>query len=463
MVVDINFTKNENKLATILLASVISVLLASAAEAAYPTVGIVNNASDGTPANGHTAIVYHPGYKSEAISDLIGPLGNSKTDNWYLIDCELIIDSCEVGDVLLVEVTDNGDGYVAGPVSLAVTGNGFDQAPSMTLIKFECDVGTYKINVFTDKVVYEPGENVTITGSVVNSACDPVLSGEVAMQVSNPSSTEIFAGQADLSNGAFLTTFTLPGDASEGQYTVYSNFEGENATTTFSVECNYDNDGDNYISIQCGGNDCDDNNADIHLGAAETCGNGIDENCDGVDDTCPVSSQTTGGSSIGGGCSANWTCSEWSPCSSQGIQTRVCTDQKKCGTTANKPAETQSCTYTPPAPPAPPAVCGDGSCNGDESCSTCEQDCGVCPQPPAVCGNNKCEEGEDCSNCAADCGACATTSNPSTTGDLTGLLIGNPAVSGGFIILIAALGLLTLFAIKRRGGKKKGYSYVQNS
>jgi len=26
-----------------------------------------------------------------------------------------------------------------------------------------------------------------------------------------------------------------------------------------------------------------------------------------------------------------------------------------------------------------PAVCGDGSCNGDESCSTCSSDCGTCP------------------------------------------------------------------------------------
>lgn len=450
MVVDINFTKNENKLATILLASVIFVLIASAAEAAYPTVGIVNNASDGTPANGHTAIVYHPGYKSEAISDLIGPSGNSKTDNWYLIDCELIIDSCEVGDVLLIEVTDNGDGYVAGPVSLAVTGNGFDQAPSMTLIKFECDVGTYKINVFTDKVVYEPGENVTITGSVINSTCDPVFSGEVAMQVSNPSGTEIFAGQTDLSNGAFLTAFTLPSDSSEGQYLIYSSFEGENATTAFSVECNYDGDGDNYVSIQCGGNDCDDNNANIHPGAAETCGNGIDENCDGVDDTCPVSSQTTGGSSIGGGCNANWTCSDWSSCSPEGIQTRSCVDQKKCGTTANKPAETQNCTYTPPAPPA---VCGDGSCNGDESCSTCEQDCGVCPQPPAVCGNNKCDEGEDCSNCAADCGACATSSTPPTD-FFTGYILANPALTlGGIFVIIIILITGFLIYYKRRRSK----------
>ncbi|WP_437674784.1 SdrD B-like domain-containing protein [Sorangium sp. So ce131] len=47
--------------------------------------------------------------------------------------------------------------------------------------------------------------------------------------------------------------------------------------------------------------------------------------------------------------------------------------------------------------------CGNGVCGGDESCSTCAVDCGVCPP---VCGNGTCEAGEDCGSCSADCGAC---------------------------------------------------------
>jgi hypothetical protein len=52
-----------------------------------------------------------------------------------------------------------------------------------------------------------------------------------------------------------------------------------------------DVDGDGYLDAVCGGNDCDDTNAAIHPGAAEVCGNSVDNNCNGASDetctTCP--------------------------------------------------------------------------------------------------------------------------------------------------------------------------------
>lgn len=44
--------------------------------------------------------------------------------------------------------------------------------------------------------------------------------------------------------------------------------------------------------------------------------------------------------------------------------------------------------------------CGDGACNGGETCQTCEADCGAC------CGNGTCDGGEMCDTCPADCGMC---------------------------------------------------------
>jgi len=48
--------------------------------------------------------------------------------------------------------------------------------------------------------------------------------------------------------------------------------------------CDQDNDG--YASLSCGGTDCRDDNANINPGRPEICGDGIDNNCDGISTTC---------------------------------------------------------------------------------------------------------------------------------------------------------------------------------
>ena len=58
----------------------------------------------------------------------------------------------------------------------------------------------------------------------------------------------------------------------------------------------------------------------------------------------------------------------------------------------------------PCQPPCPTPVCGDGECNGDETCETCPEDCGACAP---VCGDGECNGDETCETCPEDCGACA--------------------------------------------------------
>jgi len=70
--------------------------------------------------------------------------------------------------------------------------------------------------------------------------------------------------------------------------------------------------------------------------------------------------------------------------------------------------------------------CGDGVCEGVESCSSCAPDCGLCE----YCGDGTCNAGETCNTCSNDCGTCPTPNsctdtdggfNPGTQGTVSGI------------------------------------------
>jgi hypothetical protein len=57
--------------------------------------------------------------------------------------------------------------------------------------------------------------------------------------------------------------------------------------------------------------------------------------------------------------------------------------------------------------------CGDGTCDPDEDCGTCAEDCGAC-----VCGDSVCNLGE-CASCETDCpGGCVCPHDTCTVGEV---------------------------------------------
>lgn len=105
-------------------------------------------------------------------------------------------------------------------------------------------------------------------------------------------------------------------------------------------------------------------------------------------------------------------------------------DASRYNCSGSGPAATPAPTPVVLAPTAPPApqggggntdtggnnnptgpVCGNGSCEGGETCSSCSSDCGACPVVGPYCGDGSCTGFESCSSCSSDCGACQVLSS----------------------------------------------------
>ena len=65
--------------------------------AAHYITGIVNNARDGTGADGRIVVLWNPvNGMNDNLTDIIGPNGNSGANNIYMIDCEMLDNGCDV-------------------------------------------------------------------------------------------------------------------------------------------------------------------------------------------------------------------------------------------------------------------------------------------------------------------------------------------------------------------------------
>jgi hypothetical protein len=102
--------------------------------AAHYIVGLVENARDGTNSNDHTILLWNPSVGiQDNLSDIIGPNGNSQTNNIYMIDCEMLQSGCNISSILSLKVINNGDNYVSEEKNVTVSGYGYDLVGNITL------------------------------------------------------------------------------------------------------------------------------------------------------------------------------------------------------------------------------------------------------------------------------------------------------------------------------------------
>ncbi|RMH11551.1 MAG: hypothetical protein D6698_16195, partial [Gammaproteobacteria bacterium] len=136
------------------------------------------------------------------------------------------------------------------------------------------------------------GRNGGDLGAVPCGSCTPKTCAEVNAECGNPPD----------GCGGYLDCGSCPqGDICGGGGTPYQCWsctpstevcDGVDNDCDSQIDEGFDSDGDGFFAEGCSGYaelDCDDGDAGVHPGAVEVCGNGVDEDCDGVAQECVCS------------------------------------------------------------------------------------------------------------------------------------------------------------------------------
>ena len=213
-----------------------------------------------------------------------------------------------------------------------------------------CDVGALCVN-----------NNQCAAGSCSNGTCQQCTDGDG----DGYNTTGASCGPADCNDSNNLIWLNQTGyyDADNDSYGLTANSTGGLCTNSTLP-----------VGFVASGTDCNDANPNVHPGATDIIGDGIDQDCNGADAVAPAGDG--GGSSSGGGggrrCRPSWSCTTWSFCNATLEQSRRCYDANDCQ--ENK-VEVQNCSECRES-----WVCGLWSgCQSGQNFRTCVDDhkCGT--------------------------------------------------------------------------------------